>query len=143
MIACQFSQLGLDDCRRGRDAWRALLKVGLQADAVLCPNDDWAMGMLAACAEAGLRVPQDVAVTGFDGMRYAQYGTVPLTTAAQPLEEMARYAVDLLVRMIHGHQPAESEMRVSMPCRIVVRNSTGGVARSAEERSIKPKEGSS
>jgi DNA-binding LacI/PurR family transcriptional regulator len=126
VIACAAPDVERDECMHARDAMRQMLHAGLRADAVLCTNDEWALGVLTACAEAGVRVPRDLAVTGFDGMRYAEYGPVPLTTAAQPLEAMARQAVDLLMRMMDGHQPAAGDMRVELPCRLVVRASSAG-----------------
>jgi DNA-binding LacI/PurR family transcriptional regulator len=114
-----------DGCERGLVAMRQLLKTRGDTDAVLCANDDWAMGALATCGEAGVRVPQELAITGFDDMLYARYGAVPLTTMAQPLERMTQHAVGLLVRMIRGAKPAASEMSVKMPCRLMVRRSCG------------------
>ncbi|MBI4024306.1 MAG: LacI family DNA-binding transcriptional regulator [Verrucomicrobia bacterium] len=101
-------------------------------EAVLCSNDEWAAGALAACAEAGVRVPEDIAVTGFDNTLASGYGAVPLTTVEQPVEEMARCAVEILMKRIRGDPTvagSESEMIVKMPGKVIVRHSCGAALR--------------
>jgi len=63
-------------------------------DGAFCYSDDIAMGALRALAEAGVRVPDDIRVVGFDNVAASEYGFVPLTTVAQPLDKIARAAVD-------------------------------------------------
>ncbi len=64
--------------------------------AVYCATDEQAYGVLFACHRLGLRVPDDVAVTGFDGTEHSAYSYPPLTTVRQPLREMAARAIALL-----------------------------------------------
>jgi DNA-binding LacI/PurR family transcriptional regulator len=115
-----------DNCRDGRDVAVALLQAGCRPDAILCSNDERALGALTALTEAGVRIPEDMAVTGYDGIPYAAYGAIPLTTVEQPLEAMARHAADLLVRMLGGDRPAAAELRVQIPGRLAVRASSTG-----------------
>lgn len=118
----------------GKDAMNKLLQRDGRPQAVLCHNDDWALGALAACAELDLWVPDDFAVTGFDNAMAAQVGMVPLTTVAQPNEALAKKAVELLVRTIRGEKLSASEELIKMPCAVVVRQSSGGVRVAARAR---------
>lgn len=82
-------------------------------DAVLCHNDIVAVGVYHGLVRGGIRVPEEVAVTGFDGLAEGQCLDRPLTTMLTPAEEMCRSAVDLLLRRIAGETgPAEG---ISIP----------------------------
>jgi len=88
---------------------------------VVAPSDALAMAFIQGINNAGLRVPRDLAVTGFDDGNNARYCEVPLTTVAQPREELAAAVVGMLMTLVDG-KPLESfEARV--PCRLVVRQS--------------------
>ena len=69
-------------------------------EAIVCGNDDLAFGVLKALKEAGTRVPQDIAVIGFDDNERAKSFLPPLTTVRQPLFQMGKDAVDILIRQI-------------------------------------------
>lgn len=69
-------------------------------DAIVCGNDDLAFGALRAITEAGRNCPGDIAVIGFDDNERAKHSTPPLTTVRQPLRQMGRDAVDILVRKV-------------------------------------------
>lgn len=112
----------------GRQAMQELLARPELPRAVLCSNDDWALGAMGACAAAGVRVPEDIAVTGFDNAAFGAVVHPALTTVAQPTREMAQAAVDLLLRRIGGARPAEDEMALRLPCKLVVRQSCGAAA---------------
>jgi DNA-binding LacI/PurR family transcriptional regulator len=80
-----------------------------------------AAGALRALRDTGRRVPDDVAVVGFDDAPAAQFSDPPLTTVAQPLEEMSRLMTELLLEQIGG---AEGEPRVAIcPTHLVRRAS--------------------
>ena len=70
--------------------------------AVFAISDMMAIGFMRAMYAAGLRVPDDVSVAGFDGIEFADYCEPPLTTVRQPREAMGRTAAELLVRLIRG-----------------------------------------
>ena len=75
--------------------------------AVLCFNDVSAIGTVRALHDAGLRVPADVAVMGFDDIPAAAFYTPRLTTIRQPLKEMGRVAASLLLKKIAGGKVPE------------------------------------
>jgi len=91
--------------------------------ALACFNDKTAVGALAAAAARGLRVPADLSVTGFDDIDLAQATSPMLTTVRQPLAEMGRMAVSLLIRLLEGHQV--EARHVELATDLVVRSSTG------------------
>lgn len=109
-----------------REPVREVLAWKNPPDALLCMNDDWAFESLAVSREMQWRVPEDLAITGFDGSLLGASTSPRLTTVAQPLKEMARKAVDLLLRQIRGEKLAKGEMLTRLPCRLVVRQSCGG-----------------
>jgi LacI family transcriptional regulator len=90
-------------------------------DAVFVASDLMASGVLLALEERGLRVPQDVAVVGFDNSKYATRGKVRLTTVAQPAQEMGVVMADTLLRLLAGEEV--ERIRV-LGTELVVRDST-------------------
>ncbi|MBV8972959.1 MAG: substrate-binding domain-containing protein [Sphingomonadaceae bacterium] len=103
----------------GYEAARALLAGGAAFDGLFAASDLIALGAMRALAEAGRRVPDDVAVIGFDDIPAAALGHPPLTTVAQDYSRAGPLLVDALVRRLHGE---EAENRVLAP-RLVVRAS--------------------
>ena len=91
-------------------------------DAVFAGNDDAAVGAMIALGEVGLRVPEDVAVVGFDDARLSPYLSPPLTTVRAPTEEVGRTAATFLFNLING-QPVESA--TLLPTEIIIRRSCG------------------
>ncbi|MFE7504069.1 LacI family DNA-binding transcriptional regulator [Promicromonospora sp. NPDC057488] len=90
--------------------------------AIFTANDHMAIGAIRAVEQAGLRVPDDVSVVGFDDAPEAEYLSTPLTTVRQDFAEVTRLAVHRLVRAIEGRPPAERHRLV--PTQLVVREST-------------------
>ncbi len=99
-------------------------------EAVFAVNDMAAIGAYQAIKEAGLRVPDDIAVVGFNDISLAARMDPPLTTVRLPLYEMGRAAADLLVRLLRGEH-AEPKRRV-FPAELVVRGSCGAKTRAIE-----------
>lgn len=62
-----------------------------------CENDEMAIGAIKRIREAGLRVPEDISVAGFDDISFAAFCDPPLTTIAQPAEAFGRHAAEMLV----------------------------------------------
>jgi DNA-binding LacI/PurR family transcriptional regulator len=93
--------------RGGAAAMRRLLEVCPDLDAVFVASDMMAFGALRALREAGRRVPEDVAVVGFDDAPIAQQSDPPLTTVFQPVEEMGRQMVRLLTSRIRREDNQE------------------------------------
>jgi DNA-binding LacI/PurR family transcriptional regulator len=105
----------------GRDGMRALLARVPTLDAVFCANDLMAVGALQALREAGRRVPEDVAVIGFEDAPIALSTDPPLTTVHQSPEEMGRAMVALLVETMAA--PDQERPGVMLSTRLVVRAS--------------------
>jgi len=99
-----------------------LLRAGTPVDAVVAANDDMAIGVLDAVAAHGLRVPQDVVVTGFDDSRAAARTDPPLTTVDQQLRGQGELAAELLLAQIAG---APLPPSTPLPTRLLVRGSSG------------------
>ncbi len=102
-------------------AMHALLEREPDLDAVFAASDPMAVGALHALRAAGRRVPEDVAVVGFDDAPVARTTRPPLTTVRQPLEEMTRALTDLLLRRIAGE--ARDDEHVVFPTELVRRDS--------------------
>jgi DNA-binding LacI/PurR family transcriptional regulator/signal transduction histidine kinase len=105
----------------GEESARRLLDMGTPFKALFCLNDRMALGAMDVLREAGIRVPGDVAVVGFDGIEEAKYATPPLTTVIQPLEELGSSALDLLMERMDGGAPSN---RV-LTCKAIFRQSCG------------------
>ena len=71
-------------------------------DAVVCANDETALGLLRRAAKRGLRVPEDLSVTGFDGTSITDPGSPRVTSMLQPFDELAETAVLSLIRLVDG-----------------------------------------
>jgi sigma-B regulation protein RsbU (phosphoserine phosphatase) len=94
----------------------------LELDAIVCANDGMALGVLEALTARGIGVPNDVAVIGFDDVDLARYLDPPLTTVRQPLRELGRAALDLLIRQLEPGAPPE---RTVLSSELVIRESCG------------------
>ena len=103
-------------------ALQEILIDGVEFDAVFGGDDDTAAGVITALTQAGKRVPQDVAVVGFDDLPIARYLRPALTTVRAPIEQVGRESVRQLVRLIRGEQ---AEALVMMRTELVVRESCG------------------
>jgi DNA-binding LacI/PurR family transcriptional regulator len=99
-----------------------LLLDGIEFDAIFAGDDDSAIGAMRALKLAGRRVPEDVAVVGFDDVPFARYLSPPLTTVRAPIESIGREAVRQLVQLMGGH-PANA--LTLMPTELVIRKSCG------------------
>lgn len=93
--------------------------------ALFAANDEMAIGFLCAARAAGLRVPDDLSVMGFDGIGFADYVEPLLTTFRQPRRELGQVGAELLVRGMTGRPIALSERRISLPVELLARASTG------------------
>jgi DNA-binding LacI/PurR family transcriptional regulator len=104
----------------GEEAMRALLAGG-EVDAVFCANDLMAAGALRALGEAGLKVPEDVAVVGFEDAPIAASTTPPLTTVHQSAEQMGREMVAMILAATRS--PGTPQPGRMLPTHLVVRGS--------------------
>jgi DNA-binding LacI/PurR family transcriptional regulator len=106
--------------RSGHEAATELLRRG-GVTAIFAANDHMAIGAIRAVEQAGLRVPEDVSIVGFDDAPEAEFLATPLTTVRQDFAEVTRLAVYRLVSTIEGRPPAERHRLV--PAQLVVRES--------------------
>ena len=98
-----------------------------QPEAVFAASDTMAIGALHAIREAGLRVPEDIALVGFDDTSLAARTDPPLTVVRQPARQLGQLAVDLLLELIE--QPDAPPRCSVLPTELVVRESTGSATR--------------
>lgn len=105
----------------GRRAAEELLLSGTPS-ALIAANDQMALGALDAFRSAGVRVPDDVLVTGFDGIEAAVLSQPPLTTIRQPMIELGRAAVQVLARRLE--RPDADPIVATLPVRILLRESS-------------------
>ena len=103
----------------GALAAERLLEAGARPTAIFCYNDMTALGALRALRGAGLEVPRDVSVVGFDDILLSSY--LDLTTVRQPKFEMGRLAMEMMLELIDGRENVES---ITVPGELVVRGST-------------------
>ena len=106
----------------GAAAVRQLLQLAEPPTAILAGSDTQALGIVGAAREAGRRVPEDLAVIGYNDVELAAY--LDLTTVRVPMRELGRRALNLLVRMIE--EPDSPLERIRLPAELVVRRSSGG-----------------
>lgn len=104
-------------------ATRRLLSHRSRPTAVFCANDEMAIGCIHELRSAGLAVPRDVSVMGFDDIRYAEVVDPPLTTIAQPAEEIGERVMFRLYREIEGLPVAAGDEAEIVPHRLIVRQS--------------------
>ncbi len=107
---------------RGTEAARQLLALSDPPTAIFGFNDNVAVGALHAARERNLRVPEDLSIVGFDDTEHAVIVTPRLTSVRQPLAEMGRTGVSLLIRLIDGQRV--DALRMELSTKLVVREST-------------------
>lgn len=106
----------------GLELGRELLALPDRPTAVLCGNDLQALGVYEAAREAGLRIPDELSVVGFDDIEYCRWCGPPMTTVRQPLVEMGATAARLVMAMAAGQTPTQT--RIEVATTLVVRDST-------------------
>jgi len=99
-----------------------LLTSHKEITAIFAATDEIAMGTLTAIWQLGLRIPEDISVVGFDDISLAAVITPPLTTIHQPIDEVSRHAVDIVIEMIENRDTESTDL--VLPTRLIVRNST-------------------
>jgi LacI family transcriptional regulator len=110
------------DRQVARASVRNLLAAGIEVDAIYSGDDEAAVGVLEALREAGVAVPEEVSVVGFDDQRLSAYLTPALTTVRAPTEEVGRQAARQLVTLI---QTGQAERLSLLPTEIIIRRSCG------------------
>jgi LacI family transcriptional regulator, repressor for deo operon, udp, cdd, tsx, nupC, and nupG len=101
-----------------------LLNQDRRPDAVFCANDEMAIGAQKAIYQNGLRIPEDVAVVGFDDLRFGAFATPSLTTIGQPTAELGETATRMMDALLHGKGLTNNT--VVLAHQLIVRRSSGG-----------------
>jgi DNA-binding LacI/PurR family transcriptional regulator len=114
----------------GRTAAEYLLKKKPRPTAILATSDRLALGVMEVARKNQLRIPDDLALVGFDDIPAARTSAPPLTTVRQPFEEKGRFAVTALLR-------EKGPLRTILPTKLIIRQSSDpGVLRADQEREI-------
>lgn len=115
----------------GAQAMRRLLRLKHPPDSVFCYNDPTAIGAMAAILEAGLRIPEDIAVVGCGNIQHAAYTLVPLTSVDQNTRQLGKTAASLALNRIESWAKTLVDPReVVVEPKLVIRNSSIGTTRS-------------
>lgn len=113
----------------GYTAFKKLRELKEPPTAVCCFCDRIAMGVYEAAKEAGLSIPKDVSVIGFDNESYSGDMVPPLTTMELPHADMARYAVEKVAEMIAAPRMNHDNHKVKLECDMIIRESVAGLNR--------------
>jgi LacI family transcriptional regulator len=119
----------LDSLEGGREAGLEILNSGFKPSAIVCVNDFTALGVLSSLREQGLRVPQDVSVTGFDNIKLSEFCWPSLTTLHIPRETIGHIVFEALAPDIVKTRPVGREVVIHPE--FVLRDSTGPVRKPA------------
>ncbi len=106
----------------GSAAARTLLSHPQPPTAVFCFNDMTAIGVLSGLQQAGIQVPEEISVIGFDDVEFAAHCYPPLTTVRQPTDLMGQRLIHMLLALIQNQEDVEAEV---LPAELVIRESTG------------------
>lgn len=107
----------------GQNCAQQFFQLQQRPTAICCMNDEMAIGAIQTLKAKGLRIPEDMSITGFDDIHYAKYWDPGLTTVAQPAEDIGKIAMDMLLQIIEGDQGNAEE--VILPAKFIIRKSTG------------------
>jgi DNA-binding LacI/PurR family transcriptional regulator len=111
----------------GYAAMRSLIDQPTRPTAVFASDDMMAIGALKAVADAGLQVPDDISVVGFDDIELAKFLCPALTTMRQPIDAMSQHVLELMLELINEPQLQREQTLIRIPPELVVRQSTGPV----------------
>lgn len=106
----------------GKSCTRELLTAKKRPSAIFCMCDEIALGCYSILQEKGFKVPDDISIVGFDDIRFANYFSPALTTVAQPVEDIGRCCVEVLLKTINNQIQETTE--IVLPHKLVVRDST-------------------
>ncbi len=130
----QLQMVGTYVVDSGMEGARRLLMLEQRPTAIFCFNDDMAIGVMQFLQKQGLRVPDDLSVMGFDDIKYAQFVSPSLTSIRQPLHEIGSLCIELLLKQLKGEVVPNG--RYFLPFELMVRDSTGLVAKSSKAKPL-------
>lgn len=111
------------DIEDGRRVFREIARMISKPDAVFTNSDEVAAGMIKEARKAGYRVPEDLAVLGFDDQPIAELMDPGITTVYQPVEEIGKTTMELMIQYVKENREPERKV-TTLPIRLVVRAST-------------------
>ncbi len=111
------------EMRRAQDAVVAFIESGGDVDAIVCATDVMALATLSTLQQLGLRVPEDIAVVGYDDISLAAYSSPPLTTVSQNIHWAGRVLVESVLGIINGENVTDT----MLASKLVVRKSCGAL----------------
>jgi DNA-binding LacI/PurR family transcriptional regulator len=115
----------------GFEAMKKILDRGIQPTALFASNDTVAIGAMAAIRSAGLRVPDDISVVGFDDLPFAAFTNPPLTTVRSPAKELGEYAARAAISLLDGKKfGVQSDV---VPLNLIIRESCAALKRPKSE----------
>lgn len=118
-------QTGLNAFESGHTVFKRIWEGGARPDGVVCYDDGWALGVYAYCQRHGIQIPGDVAVVGFENQLFGEHLVPSLTSVALPHAEMARTAVENLLKVMRGDGKETRNGGKLFPGQLVVRESCG------------------
>ena len=121
-VPSEHYQSGDFSIEAGRRAANLILSFGHPLTAFACVSDQLAIGVIQALKDHGLSVPGDVSVLGFDDIAFARYTDPPLSTVAQPKEEIGSEAMIMLLQ--HIENPTLPARKVILPTQLIIRGTT-------------------
>jgi LacI family transcriptional regulator, repressor for deo operon, udp, cdd, tsx, nupC, and nupG len=121
-INSKYIALGDYTIQCGETGTRQLLVNKTRPTAIFCFCDETALGCISTLRTQGFEVPNDISVMGFDDIRFSRHFSPPLTTIAQPVEQIGEMCATLLLDLIDGKKPEKFEN--ILPHRLVIREST-------------------
>ena len=116
----------------GQQAAREMLRSKPRPTAVLAANDMMALGVMRECQAAGLRIPEELSLVGFDDIAFAALADPPLTTISLPRTELGRKAVEALMMTIE--RPSHQGIEIHIPTHLITRGSTARARPAGKER---------
>jgi DNA-binding LacI/PurR family transcriptional regulator len=115
----------VNDADGGYAAMLDILSRSPRPTAIFAADDMMAIGALKAATNGGLSIPHDISVVGFDDIEMGRFVTPTLTTVRQPIEEMSRRAMELIVDLIEKRELTERERSIKIQPELVIRESSG------------------
>lgn len=97
----------------------------IRPTCVVCANDDMAIGAFRACYEKGIKIPEEMSITGFDDNSYSKLSTPALTTISNPIPEMASLGIKRLISTIES--PKKVRLFQSLPTKLIIRESVAKI----------------
>jgi LacI family transcriptional regulator len=119
----------IDSARQGAEAMRQLLERSPRPDAVFCYNDPIAIGAMNVILDAGLRIPEDIALVGCGNLNYNEWLCVPLTSIDQHSHLIGQRAGEILLAMIEGREWPPPAKVILEPTLVVRASTTGAPAK--------------